>query len=295
MELNKMKLRFINALLALALAGILDNAAAEDNPETLFRQAFALASVGKLAEAEEPLNKLLADTNDIGRTAQVLTFRGYIRAQGGRWQDATTDLKQAIEKDPSNHVPWYLLTPVLVQSGELVDYRVHCKAMLDRFATTTQPEVAERTAKSCLLLPFAVGPADLIRVAKVADNAVTLGKNNPWSHWYQFTKGLADYRQLHLNDAIDRMQRAQKGLPKARDASRDMCEADTYFVLAMAHHKLKQDDEARTALAHGRRIVKTRMPKLDSKDLGLAWLDGVMTYIFMHEAEELIDGPKPTQ
>jgi len=286
--------KFISALLALLVAGAFTIATPAENARqqkvsTAFKQAFALADDGKLVEAEKILNGLLADTNATEETAQILAFRGYIHAQGGQWQDAATDLKRVIEMDPSDHVPWYLLTPVLVQTGDIAAYQAHCKAMLDRFGKTTHPEVAERTAKSCLLLPFAVGPADLVLVGKVADNAVTLGKNSPWAHWFQFTKGLAEYRQRHFTGAIERMQLAQKGLVPAHDAGQDMCEADTCFVLAMARHHLKQPDEARAAFAHGRAIVKTRLPKLDSKDLGLVWLDVVMTYTLMQEAEDTVE------
>jgi tetratricopeptide (TPR) repeat protein len=292
----KPKNTFISALLALVLAGAFAIAAsAEDarqqNVPAEWKRALVLARDGKLAEAEQPLNDLLAQTNHPDWTPHLLTFRAYLRGEGGHFQEAVTDLKQVIESDPSEHLPWYLLTPLLIQSGEITDYQAHCKAMLDRFCKTTDAPTAEMTAKSCLLLPYAVGPEDLALAARVAKNAVTLSKKGDHLHWRLMTGGLAEYRQGHFDGAIEKTQLAQKELISAHDGGRDMCEADTYLISAMAHQKLKQPSEARAAFARARRIVKTRSPKLDSKDLGPAWYDVLMTYTLMNEAEDTVEGP----
>ena len=114
----------------------------------LYRQALALAQAGKLSEAEEPLNSLLAQAND--HVAQLLMFRANLRAQMGRFQEAAGDLEQLIQTSPSNHWPWTTLAPLLVQTGEIAKYRTHCKEMLRRFNDTTDAPIANRIAKSCL-------------------------------------------------------------------------------------------------------------------------------------------------
>jgi len=259
--------------------------------EALKLRAEALTLRSKLAEAGPTSNRLPAETNDTSAsTAQILTYRAFSRAQTGRFQEAAADSERAIEIDPSDHVPWYLLTPLLVQTGRIADYQAHCKRMLERFEKTTIPEVAERTAKTCLLLPSAVGPDDLTRADKVADNALSYGKDSPWIDWFQFTKGLAEYRQGHFSAAIERMKLAQMEVAHARDSSRDMCEADTYLVRAMAHHQLKQPEDAQSDLSRGLAIVREKLPKLDSGDLDGAWLDTLMTYSFMRQAQDTVNG-----
>jgi len=248
-----------------------------------------LASDGKPAEAEKPLNRLLADTNDTApETVEDLTTRANILAQGGQWREAAANLKLVIEKAPSEHWNWYVLAPLLIQSGQIVEYRSHCKAVLNRFGATSDPIAGGRAAKACLLYPSAVGPEELKLANKLADNVVASGENSPFLPWYQLTKGLAEYRQGHFASAAQWMERIQKE-PKL-DALPNTCRADTYLVLAMARRQLNQSDEARVALARGLEIVRTKLPKLDSGDLG-EWYDVLMTYILMREAKEIAEGP----
>src|ERR1700756_1382954 len=112
-----MRSRFHLSLTIIALlCGIIDpptTSAQKLNVDDSFKQALALARAGKLAEAEQPLNRLLAQTNDPAiPKAEILTFRAYLRGENGRFQEAAADLQQVIEIDPSNHVPWYLLAPL---------------------------------------------------------------------------------------------------------------------------------------------------------------------------------------
>jgi tetratricopeptide (TPR) repeat protein len=211
-----------------------------------------------------------------------------LRAENGRFKPAADDLAEVIGIDPSEQMTWFFLTPLLIQTGQVEEYRDHCRKMLSRFRQTTNAQVAERTAKCCLLMPSAVSPADLVLAAKVAENAVALAKKNRPIPWRRMTLGLAEYRQRKFARAIRTLELAQSEVPQARDAARDMCHADTWFVAAMAHHQLKQSDEARAAFAHGRIIVRTKMPNLSSQDLSFAWVDVLMTYILMQEAETAI-------
>jgi len=72
----------------------------------------------------------------------------------------------------------------------------------------------------------------------------------------------------------------------AHDPNRD---AAAWMTLAMAHHQLKQTDQARTALAKGLDIVNGKMPKLDSGDLGGGWVDWIIAHALLKEARALIE------
>jgi thiol-disulfide isomerase/thioredoxin len=265
--------------------------AREQEGRVLFKQASDLANDGKLAEAEAPLNRLLVQTNDDTRlTAQLLIMRANIRARRARWPQAADDLAQVVQIDPPAFWNWNILTPLLIQSGRIADYRAHCKAMLERFGDTTNPRLAEGTAKTCLLLPAAVGPDDLILAAKVAGNAVTLSAKGDWMHWRLMTSGLADYRQGRFTSAIEKMRLSQEALTHERDAAGNACKADSFFVMAMACRQLKQSSQARADLASGREIVRQKLPKLDGGDLGQSWFDVAPAYILMREAQEMIEG-----
>jgi serine/threonine protein kinase len=264
-----------------------------DNIENL---AGILNNEHKYAEVDQLFENLLPKSSvSQSQRMEALGFRASTRARSGRWQEAAADLGQVIETDPSEQHNWFVLTPLLIQSGRIADYRTHCKAMLDRFGTSTDSEIADRVAKSCLLLPSAVGPDELTLACNLADNALTLGKGSQWLYWFQLTKGLAEYRQGHFTGAIEWMRLSQKELARRQTGDRDMCEADTYLVLAMAQHQLKQPDEARAALARGLEIVQKKLPKLDGGDLGLSWWDVLMSYILMREAKEMVEGTPSAQ
>lgn len=264
--------------------------ARQQEARELFKQASDLARDNKLAQAEAPLSRLLVATNDdADQTAQFLVLRAKILARTARWQQAAADLSQVTHMAPSEYFNWYMLTPLLIQSGRITDYRDHCKAMLDRFSASTTPWVAEATAKTCLLLPSAVGPDDLTLAAKVAENAVTFSAKGDRMFWRLMTEGLAEYRQGHFTNAIEKMQLSQKSISRLPVAVL-ACKADSYFVMALARHQLQQPSEARAALAGGLEIVRQKLPKLDGGDLGEAWYDVLPAYILMREAQETIGG-----
>ena len=259
-------------------------------PDSL-KEAFSLARAGKLSEAEQSLNHLLADTNNANvPVPMVLTFRAYLRADGRRFKKAVDDLEQAIELDPSDHTFYFLLMPLLIQTGQTNEYRNYCLEMLRHFNNTTNAPIAERTAKCCLLLPSAVTGSDLTLAAKLAERAVALAKTGQWKPWRLMTQGLAEYRLGHFARASEILELAQKEAPHAQDAGRYCCEANICFISAMAHAQLKQPDEAHTAFGRGRVLVQIKLPPLDKGNLGIAWPDVLMTYSLMEQAATSLEG-----
>jgi tetratricopeptide (TPR) repeat protein len=213
-----------------------------------------------------------------------------LMAQAGRFAEAASDLAEVINADESQDWKLYLLTPLLIQSGRLADYTNHCKSMLEQFEKTTNPSIAERTAKSCLLLSQAVSTNDLARATKLAAHAVSLSKEGDWMHWRLMTRGLAEYRSGRYNDALKTEALAQKAAVNARELNAPACEADTCFVSAMAHAKLNQKDRAHADLERALQIVQTKLPKLDNGDLGQRWFDTLMADIIMRETRETVEG-----
>jgi tetratricopeptide (TPR) repeat protein len=176
---------------------------------------------------------------------------------------------------------WYLVAPLLVESGDWAGYGKHRQRMLARFGTTNDPPSAQRVAKGALLLPLS--GADLVTAAALAETGLRVGKEYPIGPFH-FTKGLAEYRQGHFDMAADWAKRA---LAKPGVYVRD---AQAYAVLAMSHQQLKQIGEAREALAQAKQIVETKLPGADSNDLGSSFHDWFIAHILLREAKALIDG-----
>jgi tetratricopeptide (TPR) repeat protein len=168
------------------------------------KQASALAGDGRPAEAEQLLTRLLTNANaSAAQTVQILADRASIRARRGRWEEAAADLARAIENDPTDEMLWHCLAAIQVQTGQLDAYREHCRKSIERFGKTTNPHTADRIAKDCLILPGS--GASLATVATMADTAVTEGQHSGDLPYFQFCKGLAQYRQGRFASAADWM------------------------------------------------------------------------------------------
>jgi eukaryotic-like serine/threonine-protein kinase len=237
----------------------------------------------KYTEADQVLENLLPrSTMSQSQRAEALAARANIRAQNGRWREAAADYASLIELEPTDHLSYHLLAPLLVQSGDLEGYRRLCARLLARCGSTNDPFVAERMAKACLILPGS--GVDLAAVGQLAETAVTVGKNDPSLPFFQFVKGFAEYRQDHFASAIEWEQKAF-ATPRV-----DFRDAEAWMVLAMAYDQLKRTDEAHNALAKGIEIINRHVPKPESGYIGRDWNDWLIAQALMKEAKELIEG-----
>jgi class 3 adenylate cyclase/tetratricopeptide (TPR) repeat protein/tRNA A-37 threonylcarbamoyl transferase component Bud32 len=204
-------------------------------------------------------------------------------ARSGRWAEAAADLARAIEHNPTDHQLWFWLGAIYVQTGQLDAYRENCRKSLQRFSQTTDSETAERIAKDCLILPGS--GVNLDTLSTMADTAVTRGQHDVNLPWFQFGKGLAEYRQGRFTSATDRM-----GTVLTNSGSNFARETEACMVLAMSQHQLGQIEQARASLANGAEIEQ-KLPKLESGDLGDGWLDWIFAHALMREATAMIGSP----
>jgi serine/threonine-protein kinase len=116
-----------------------------------------------------------------------------------QFQKALDHCNRAAALNPSNHWNWFQLACLRCYLGDDAGYREACRQLLDRFAETRRADIAERTAKSCLLLSRPSG--DLDRINRLADRAVASG--GPYVGWFKMCKGLAEYRAGHYAAARD--------------------------------------------------------------------------------------------
>jgi len=107
--------------------------------------------------------------------------------------------------NPGEQTNWYYLAPIFVEAGDVAGYDRHRRALLDRYGSTDSVQVAERTAKACLLLP---GPSDVIgRAAELAGFAVNRGAEDAGLlPFYRLAAGLAEYRLGHFAAAEKRLR-----------------------------------------------------------------------------------------
>jgi len=247
-------------------------------------QAGLLLSRNRFEEAEEIVNQIPTHF----AAASIFNVLGIVHAHREQWSAAITNLMKVVEYMPTDHEAYHLLAPSLVQNGDLEAYARHRERILRQFAGTSDPIVAERMAKDCL---FVAPPAsDLTTIARMVETAVAAGPNHRLWPYFQFVKGLAEYRQGRFASAVEWLQPV---LPRSGDMYRTV---QAYMTLAMAQRRLMQTDQARATLAKGVEIAETRFPKSGKASLDEQWHDWIIAHVLMREASSLIEGaPGQTQ
>jgi WD40 repeat protein/tetratricopeptide (TPR) repeat protein len=199
-----------------------------------------------------------------------------------QWPEAIAAIMQAIETDPEQHATRYHMATLLVEVGDVTGYDGLRRLLLSRYGGTKDPQVAERTAKACLLLP---GPSDVIRqaagLAEMAlDHRAEAGGTLPY---FLLASGLAEYRQEHLDTAEKRLR---ESLACGTQSWNLLVPAN--LVLAMTLRKQGRGGEARAHLTEARTIFDRDVPKLDQTDESV-WHDIFICRIIRREAESLLD------
>ncbi|HWN94122.1 MAG TPA: protein kinase [Methylomirabilota bacterium] len=243
----------------------------------VYTEAGMLLSQNRFDDAQ----KLMATVAPDPGGASLYSVLGLIDIARGRWHSALTNYSLVVQFIPEDHRAYHYLAPLLLQVEDAEGYRRLCQRMLRQFGETSDPAVAERAAKDCLILP---PPADdLPAIAKLVETAVAAGpRHRSWPS-IQFTKGLMEFRQGRFADAA---QSLQPVLPRTNDIYRT---AQAYMTLALAQHQLKESEEARATLAKGREFVEHRFPKIGpNSGPEDRWNDWFIAHALMREAGSLI-------
>ncbi|HOX59984.1 MAG TPA: serine/threonine-protein kinase, partial [Candidatus Paceibacterota bacterium] len=269
--------------------------------ESLAALAWVLLQQGKLAEARDLKHQSLKVNFGLGGSSEdrqswekammaitravdkepnpgsYLMFRAYLYGQQGQWQAAVKDLSQLAKAD----VRWTLaLGPLLAETGDTNGYNNRRRVI----SVTTWGEDPETVAEAAMEMSLQPKDSGWAVPAGLAEVAVTRGTNHFRLPYFQLVKGLVEYRQGHLHNAVDW---AKKSLVRSGTNYTTVVSAGA--VLAMAQQQLKQPEEARKSLAQATQVFETNLPKLESGDLGENWPEWLIARILLREAKELVE------
>jgi len=176
-------------------------------------------------------------------------------AQAAKWKKAVSALDELIKLEPSDHLHYHSLAPLLVAMGDTERYRQACQEIQTKFSGTDNAFVAERMAKACLILPLSGVESGTI--SGWMETALSAPGEPAASPWNQSVKSLAEYRQGNFANAV---QWAEKLL--ARKTEPHVLHAQAWMVLAMAQWHSKDQVAARRALAGGVAVIEKNFPEL---------------------------------
>ncbi len=216
------------------------------------------------------------------RDKQLFDRRVQFCVARGRWPEAAGAMKRIVELAPADAWTLFIAAPLLLEGGYVAEYRKVCRDMMTRFSRTGEDTLADRTAKTCLLLPDAV--EDAAPVWQLAERATVIGAKSQYYPWFQFTRGLADYRAKQYSSCLAVL----KSIPQ--DGKEPSREAAVHLVTAMAHHRLSQVGDARQALQRARSVMDLNMPHCDRGQMfDHQWQNWLRCQILLREAAALIE------
>ena len=235
-------------------------------------------SQGMFDKAEEVMAEV---SPTIPQSSVIYNTLGEIYSRRGEWQSAIRNFNKSVVADPTNHMAYHNLAPLLVQTGDMDGYRSHCQRALNQFSNTKDPVIAERIAKDCLM--FSPPNENLERLGIMADTAAAASPTNTAWPYFEFVKGLAEYRRGRYAEAIDWLGKIElRGAVPARDA-------EVRATLAMAQYRLGQTNAALSALADGIKTAEKTLNKSDRID----WNDQIIAKALLREAHTLVVGTAP--
>jgi tetratricopeptide (TPR) repeat protein len=203
--------------------------------------------------------------------------QGYRYVHLGRWREAAAEFARATELQPDDAHLWRCRAVANFAAGEGNSYRRTCAAMLERFEKTEDRRKAGNVLLACVLQADAL--PDMARLLPLTRVAVPI-----WPR----VRGAALYRAGRHEESVRCLEAAAKTY---RTWAWDWC------FLAMAHHRLGHDDEARRCLAEAGRWIDeaNRQEEDDPSHTRPAWGDWherAVSALLLREAEGLLKGPK---
>jgi serine/threonine protein kinase len=243
----------------------------------VYLEAGQLLSKRKWDEAE----RVMRGVGAYSGSGPIYSVLGQVRAMQGRWDAAITNFTFTAEALPEDPHAFFQLTALYVKVGDLEGYRRHCQRLQQKYGNTSDPNLAERTVKACLILPKS--GADMPMMNKLAETAVAVGETHGDFPFFQFAKGLVEFRQGRFASAIDWAR------PVSERLNDPIRAVQASMIVAMAQHRLNELDDARETLASGIELANRRVSGEDGPVPDNRWNDWIFMHTLILEAKTLLE------
>jgi len=256
-------------------------------------QAAALINQQEFINADALMAKVPLE-NPTLEGVEVFRALGDWNAVTGNWKAARDRFYQLRHANRIQHTESISLditraAVAYIECDDTKGYEQFRLRIIQTFADTSDPMVAERVVKNCLLRPAsdslirALEPfAELVRKS-VSGRDFAEPEGDWWPGWRCLSLALLDFRSGNWADAIVWSQRCVRFEgPRSRPAAGQS-------VLAMALFRSGQVAEARDVLAKARDTITTRFStQLQPWESGQYWFDWVLAEILLREAESVV-------
>jgi serine/threonine-protein kinase len=196
-------------------------------------------------DKQSPQNALLHYNQaiEVMPTVDAIRPRREVMVQLGMGDIARAEWGKALAASPADHASWHGYAELCLYLGQQDEYQRACHALLERFGAPTDPMIAERVGKACLL--GHLEPEETSRAVALVHAAFASDVAPPWLRPYlAVAEGLARYRAGDHQGALGVIQ---------GDALQ-VLGPFPYLVLAMAKQRTGDDAGALRSFATAIRI-----------------------------------------
>jgi Flp pilus assembly protein TadD len=207
--------------------------------------------------------------------------------QEGRYEEAIPHFEQVLRRQPDAAWVRFETAVVCLYAGDEKAYQHHGRELLEQARGTSDPRIADRAAKVCLL--GGDHPPDLPLAAELAGRATALGAGDSAGNYFQMLRGMAAYRSGEDAEALDWLHRSQ-------EVRNPYCSSTAIVFEAMTLQRLNRPDEARAALGRADAVyhdLEAQQAGSPSGPLGPDWVDLLIFQIARREAATVVALPTP--
>jgi serine/threonine protein kinase/tetratricopeptide (TPR) repeat protein len=197
-----------------------------------------------------------------------------------RWADARAEFERVLQKR-SIGGEWFEYAALQLLTGDLEGYRKTCRLLKGYQAQEPNDGLrAYLLTRAAYLDPTSGIDTDLLL------NVSQIGAGNPNEGYHLHMRGATFYRTGQLPAAISTLQSSN------RLANWTHGHFLNWYYLAMAHHQLGHDDEARAWLARATRYTDNLAAVLPGMPVELYEMDWIEAPLLRQEAEKMLNGGK---
>ena len=198
-------------------------------------------------------------------------------------EEAVSFLVQMTELQPKQPILWYRRALGQLAGSQKDAYDATCRAMVQQFQEDASPDHGYWTVWTCALAPDVV--EDYSPVVGMAEQGVAA---EPASELYIKTLGGILYRAGRCEEAVQQLTKAD-ALIEDPDSQSMSSPAYTWYLLAMAHHKLGHDTEAQQWLDKANSWTDKVLAEHEAGTNSLPWNRRLTLKLLRTEAEGMIE------
>ena len=261
-------------------------------PQNIFILANIYEHTGKLDKAGPTYFEALSELERLGDQrllrSEAANRLGHVYVAQGRYAEADQVLSQAQNYRPEDHWKWYKRGCLLAYMGREEEYSTLCKAMVNRFGDSEDPDTADRVVKTALLLRRS-DAGETRESLRQSESLVRFLEKSPDNPWRLQTRGIFEYRAGRYAEAIHLLQRSIEMFEDASDRTSGAPISEVFLALALqasdGDQKVVKEAVTAALALSGKESSRQRIDQFQ---------DGLVFQVALREARDVLRFPLPT-